>query len=416
MAHRKNVNHLKATGVVSFDLCQAASNAGAQKILSELRLARNRMLEVVSNPNNDINTLTTSAEHYFGLLDGFNNSYDPEHTGDSKLRHIVKFRWTNTLCGNTPTEVFDTVYEEISMLFNVGIWYTKHSAKLAGQEDMEEAKEVHRCLRVAAGIFSHIQDKLVGRLIEPPEQGTDLDSRVITAYINQCTAEAQEVTIARAIELKHSASIVSALAFETCKMFTTADDSLTSLEAAKVDKWRKYLQFKVAIYYAYAYNYHGENLLAQDKCGEAIKCLEESKKYFDQAEQLARVYATAKGPGTTAKPQEHLFFRKLGPVVTRTLEKCVRENGFIYHQKVPLEAPQLELKATYGLVAPEEVKNPDPSPMWSAESYKSFDITKNQPADPKQQKKESGELPPVKEADIPQSTKDPGTFSGCVVS
>ena len=26
-----------------------------------------------------------------------------------------------------------------------------------------------------------------------------------------------------------------------------------------------------------AYNYHGEDLLAQDKCGEAIKCLEESK-------------------------------------------------------------------------------------------------------------------------------------------
>ena len=26
-----------------------------------------------------------------------------------------------------------------------------------------------------------------------------------------------------------------------------------------------------------AYNYHGETLLAQDKCGEAIKCLEESQ-------------------------------------------------------------------------------------------------------------------------------------------
>jgi len=26
-----------------------------------------------------------------------------------------------------------------------------------------------------------------------------------------------------------------------------------------------------------AYNYHGETLLAQDKCGDAIKCLEESQ-------------------------------------------------------------------------------------------------------------------------------------------
>jgi len=30
-------------------------------------------------------------------------------------------------------------------------------------------------------------------------------------------------------------------------------------------------------FFAQAYNYHGETLLAQDKCGDAIKCLEESQ-------------------------------------------------------------------------------------------------------------------------------------------
>jgi len=44
---------------------------------------------------------------------------------------------------------------------------------------------------------------------------------------------------------------------------------------------------------------------------------------------LAKEYASTKGPGTTAKPQDHLFFRKLSPVVQRTLDKCVRENGFM---------------------------------------------------------------------------------------
>ena len=33
-----------------------------------------------------------------------------------------------------------------------------------------------------------------------------------------------------------------------------------------------------------------------------------------------------------------------------------------------------------------------------------------------EKKDEKKELPPVKEADIPQSNKDPRTFSGCVVS
>ena len=53
-----------------------------------------------------------------------------------------------------------------------------------------------------------------------------------------------------------------------------------------------------------------------------------------------------------------------------------------YHQKVPPEAPQLELKATYGLVAPEEYKVPDPNPLWTADTYKAFEISKNTPPDP----------------------------------
>ena len=87
---------------------------------------------------------------------------------------------------------------------------------------MEEAKEVHKSLRTAAGMFTHVRDGIISRLLETPEKGVDLDSRVLAAYIHQCTAEAQEVTIARAIELKHAASIVSALAYETARMYTDA--------------------------------------------------------------------------------------------------------------------------------------------------------------------------------------------------
>jgi hypothetical protein len=39
-----------------------------------------------------------------------------------------------------------------------------------------------------------------------------------------------------------------------------------------------YLVLKSRFYLAYAYNYAGENLLAEDKCGEAIRALQESQK------------------------------------------------------------------------------------------------------------------------------------------
>lgn len=50
---------------------------------------------------------------------------------------------------------------------------------------------------------------------------------------------------------------------------------------------------------------------------------------YGEAEKKCAEYASAKGPGTTARPGNHLFFRKFGPVIKRTLEKCDRENGMM---------------------------------------------------------------------------------------
>ena len=230
----------------------------------------------------------------------------------------------------------DAVFEVGSMVVNVGLWFMKHAAMLAAKQDikMEEAKEVHSSLRKAAGLIKFVQDTLLAQLSEKSVDGGDLDGRVCTAYINQCTAEAQEVTIARAIELKHNPGLISALAHETSKMFTTAADNLHTLDQAKFGHWRAYFELKSQFYLAYAYNYLGESLLAEDKCGEAIRCLQESKACYSKAGLMATDYTKIKGAGTTAKPVRHTFFRRLAPMLDRTLEKCERENGFIYHQKV----------------------------------------------------------------------------------
>lgn len=51
---------------------------------------------------------------------------------------------------------------------------------------------------------------------------------------------------------------------------------------------------------------------------------------YSRAEALCKEYRQTKGPGTTAKPSEQLFFLKLGGVIKNTLEKCQRENGFMW--------------------------------------------------------------------------------------
>lgn len=81
--------------------------------------------------------------------------------------------------------------------------------------------------------------------------------------------------------------------------------------------------------------------------------------------------------GMNAKIDEHLFFRNLRPLVQRIKDKCERENGFIFHQKVPKDCPALELKATHGLVTPEDFSIPPLHELWTSTAYAAFDITRN---------------------------------------
>ena len=62
----------------------------------------------------------------------------------------------------------------------------------------------------------------------------------------------------------------------------------------------------------------------KEKCNDILVILD-----YEKAGTLGKEYGALKGTGTIAKPTENLFFRKLGPIVNRTLEKCVRENGFM---------------------------------------------------------------------------------------
>ncbi|XP_067884188.1 BRO1 domain-containing protein BROX isoform X2 [Heterodontus francisci] len=355
--------------------------------------------------------MKNAMDAYFSLLQGFIASLDGT-TQENKLRFIQNFKWTDTLQGNIASAQQDAIFDLVSMEFNIALWHTKYASRLAGKEDItvDEAKDVHRSLRNAAGIFKHLKEGEVSRLVTAPEKGKDLESRVLDTYIIQCQAEAQEVTIARAIELKHNSGLIAALAYETANFYQKADHTLTTLDPTYTAKWRKYLQLKNSFYLAYAYCYHGQTLLASDKCGEAIRSLQEAEKYYAKAEALCKEYGQTKGPGSTAKPSEHLFFRKLGTYIRNTLEKCQRENGFIYFQKVPPEAPQLELKASYGLVEPQSFEFPVLSTQWTQELYAVFDITRA-PKDDKAKDKKEEEVKPMKEPDL-----KPQKDTGCLIS
>lgn len=337
MAQWYHRNGLKNTAPHNFILPMVSAHPNALQICTLMAKTRARLLQLVADPSSNASNVESELNTYLSLLGGFVLSYHLDKskaaTQSSKLRHISIFKWSNSVTGTVERQQ-DSIFELVSMCYEYALWLMKSASAMASQEtiDMEVAKSVHSSLRKAAGVLTLIQAQWADQLLEKPTPGSDLDPRVICTYITACQAEAQEITIARAIELKHSASLISALANQTSQMFLASAASLKSLDAKCFGKWLAYLHLKAEVYESYAYCYLGENLLAQEKCGESIKALEESERHFQLAAKACREYGQLKSVvknGMSARIDEHLFFKKLRPLVVRTKEKCERENGFM---------------------------------------------------------------------------------------
>jgi len=422
MSHWFHRNPLKATASQAFELKMFAHEADSIKLVSDLKQSRARLVELLPDPHHTCEQIETALRLYLAIARGLLLQPQSEGTDTaSKLRTALTFRWSQSVMGTTISRA-DAVFEVGSMLMNTAFWMMKHAAMLVAKPDisMDEAKEVHTSLKKAAGFVKFVQDTIAPQLEENSDDGSDLDGRVLSAYVHQCTAEAQEVTLARAIELEHNPGLVSALAHETAKMFTTGGDSLHTLDQKVFGHWRAYFEMKAKFYLSYAYSYNGEALLAEDKCGEAIRCLQESQACLKLAGDMSSAYSKTKGPGTTARPEKHQFFRRLSPIVGRTLEKCERENGFIYHQKVPYDPVELPVNSkTHGLVAPENFEIPTVSPLWTPMAYAAFDDSKLASEDKTKSnaaKKAEGDLKPVKEVPIKENEEGSKNESGCVIS
>ncbi|CAH8821420.1 unnamed protein product, partial [Trichobilharzia szidati] len=130
--------------------------------------------------------------------------------------------------------------------------------------------------------------------------------------------------------------------------------ALSQCDPKIVGKWKKYSEFKQCCYESYAYVYYGEDLLEKEKAGQAVAVLKEASVPYEKALRAAREYVKVEGVSLSTKPPDHCFFRRLPGLIERTRNKCDRENGLIFHQKVPTVAPYLEIKAEYGIATPKE--------------------------------------------------------------
>lgn len=69
----------------------------------------------------------------------------------------------------------------------------------------------------------------------------------------------------------------------------------------------------------------------------------------------------------------------------------------------------MDTKATYGLVSPINFQMPSPNSLWNLGIYKTLTGVETAKVGKEQ------DLPPVKEEEVSQSSKDPKNESGCTM-
>lgn len=291
------------------------------------------------------------------------------------------------------------------MLMALAIWCLRKSASLPFSSDGEDpaTKEAFHCLRRAAGLMTFVSEQRHRAVSHHP--GTDFDERILKSFTLQALAEAEEITLERGRQRNHSPSLLASIAADIRAKFTEAGKLVSDLPETTLPPFRKYLAFKVAFYEAYMLCYQGLDLFAQEKCGDSLKVFQLSQDALERARKAAKEFAL-KAKIAGAGPAQHTVFTTLESTLKRAQDKAVRENGLIYHHRVPAEAPAHPDPQC--LVQPEAYSLPSPAD-WSG-------VTLDPAAVPLRGQNKAADLASSDAAPMPASAKITSEEQYCVVS
>lgn len=247
----------------------------------------------------------------------------------------LRFKWSNMMDDDEKTVTSDVDVDMASMMFAAGLWHMEHAHWLnkSEEEDEEKMKQSLNSLKTAAGIFE------TTKLWEGFIQGSkDLSAPILSALCLQSVAEGQSVTIKRAISKNHKASLISELCHDVSQKYTMAAGEVDASHH-EGQKWSAYLKFQGETYMALARCYQGVQLLeTEEKCGESIVVLNEGLLHITQATHQAKEYDKIK-PKTKLRLDESAPFEKIKKLLNEKKAKSDRENGMIYHARLPEECP-----------------------------------------------------------------------------
>ncbi|CAB4030517.1 Hypothetical predicted protein [Paramuricea clavata] len=326
----------KCTERINFGKCVEGipNGTSASRILHEITRRRQALEDVLKYPDTSTSTVMNSLHEYLVM---------PIRDVLSEARRPLKlkFKWTNFTNPEEEQSVSkDSDVDQVAFLVAVSLWLVEHAHMvfpLYPQEDdlnEDKMKDALNSLKLAAGICECVEQR-------PKSDYLDLTVPVNQALRHQCLAEAQMVTINRAVNKGNKPALISQLAHEVANKCISASTILQKCGKA-VEKWRLFLMFKGELYFAVARCFQGVSFLEEnEQSGMSVIVLTIASKHITACLHLAKEYVKLK-PKAKHPLTECSDFIWVAKLVTLKLEKSNRENSMIYHQRIPEEAPSLD--------------------------------------------------------------------------
>ncbi|BDA48020.1 probable BRO1 domain-containing protein BROX [Coccomyxa sp. Obi] len=291
------------------------------------------------------------------------NATAPPVVGDSKLRRSVAFTWKDVMVSSPVGEstAQDAIFELASVLEAVALWKMARAATLCADARFgiggEAVSEAYKLLRAAAGLFEFVRDHCATFLINAVAS-PDCNVQTAQAYALLCIAEAQSLTVLRAIQKGNAPSLIASLAVDAAAAFESAAGTARGVAATKADsKFKLYADYQAAVHRAYGQCFAGVEQLKAQQAGAALRHLGNAKDLLAASQAASKAYDRA-DPVSSAVDHEYADL-ELKDAIEKPYTRAKRDNDSVYFQHVPtadslaaIEPRRLVTPTPYALPAP----------------------------------------------------------------
>ena len=334
MAHPASVK--KSTEHINFGKAVEGipNGTNASRILHELTRRRQALEDVLKYPDTSTSTVMNTLHEYLVMP-------IRDVLSEARRPFKLKFKWTSfTNPEEEPSVSKDPDADQVAFLVAVSLWLMEHAHMVfplyPKEDDISDdrMRDSLNSFKLAAGVCECVEQR-------PKSDYLDLTVPVNQALRHQCLAEAQMLTINRAVNKGNKPALISQLAHEVAKKCISASTILQKC-GKTVEKWRLFLMFKAELYFALARCFQGVSFLEEnEQSGMSVTVLTVASKHIAACLHLSKEYAKLK-PKAKHPLTECSDFMWAQKLITLKIDKSNRENSMIYHQRIPEEAAPLD--------------------------------------------------------------------------